>query len=499
MKILDAIDDPEVFGTYFQRDSWAAWKVFLAVLFGLRLTPAQQATYRACTGRSEMPAALVSEAWLVCGRRSGKSFTLALIAVFLACFKDWRPYLGPGERGTIMVIAADRKQARTIMRYVKGLLHGVPMLARTIEAERTESIDLQNRITIEVHTASFRTVRGYTIVAALLDELAFWRSEDSANPDVEVIHALRPAMATVPGAMLLCASSPYARRGALWNAYDRHFGRDGDPILVWQAPTRTMNPSVPQSVVDEALADDESHARAEYLAEFRTDVEAFLTREAVQAVVSRNVRERPPLTALRYFAFTDPSGGAHDSFTLGIAHRENDKVVLDCIRETRPPFSPESVVGEFAATLRSYRISTVQGDRYAGDWPREQFRKRGITYLPATKPKSDLYLALLPGINSGQVDLLENDKLLAQLIGLERRTARSGKDSIDHAPGAHDDVANVVAGVVHAILSEAARVPEICVGPVSGEIIRADGLGGRAAVDHFPKPWEQTEKESARC
>ena len=74
----------------------------------------------------------------------------------------------------------------------------------------------------EVHTASFRSVRGYTVVAAILDEIAFWRSEDSANPDREIVNALRPAMATVPGALLLAMSSPYARRGVVWDAYQRH-------------------------------------------------------------------------------------------------------------------------------------------------------------------------------------------------------------------------------------------------------------------------------------
>ncbi len=164
--------------------------------------------------------------------------------MFLACFKDWRPHLGPGERATVMVIAADRKQARVIMRYVGGLLKSVPMLAQTIEGETAESVDLANRVTIEIHTASFRTTRGYTVVAALCDEIAFWRTEDSASPDTEIIAALRPAMATVPGAMLLCASSPYARRGALWNAYRQHYGQDDAPALVWQAPTRTMNGAV---------------------------------------------------------------------------------------------------------------------------------------------------------------------------------------------------------------------------------------------------------------
>ena len=63
------------------------------------------ATFKACTGRTVAPTVPVSEAWLVVGRRGGKSFALALVAVWLAAFKDWRPYLAPGERATIMIIA----------------------------------------------------------------------------------------------------------------------------------------------------------------------------------------------------------------------------------------------------------------------------------------------------------------------------------------------------------------------------------------------------------
>jgi phage terminase large subunit-like protein len=149
--------------------------------------------------------------------------------------------LAPGERGTLMVIAADRRQARVVFRYVEGLLDEVPMLAALVQSRTREAIHLTNRVTIEVHTASFRAVRGYTLIGAICDEVAYWRAEESANPDVEIINALRPGMATVPGALLLCIGSPYARRGALWEAYRTHYGRDGDPVLVWQADTRSMN------------------------------------------------------------------------------------------------------------------------------------------------------------------------------------------------------------------------------------------------------------------
>ena len=118
--------------------------------------------------------------------------------------------------------------------------------------------------------------------------------------------------------MLLCASSPYARKGALWDAHRKHFGKDGDPVLVWQAGTRRMNPTVPQSWIDERMERDAASAAAEYGAQFRSDVESFINREAVEACVSIGVRERPPVSGTWYKAFVDPSGGSgSDSIVSG--------------------------------------------------------------------------------------------------------------------------------------------------------------------------------------
>ncbi len=447
INIINATADTNLFAKWFaDRETWAAWFAFLAALFALPMTDDQRAIYEQCTGRDTPPTDVASEAWLVCGRRAGKSFILALIAVFLACFFDYRRFLQPGERGTIMVVAADRKQARTIMRYIGGLLRGVPMLKRLIQSETRESFDLNNSITIEVGTASFKSLRGYTIVAALCDEIAFWPSDNSAEPDYEILNALRPAMATIPNAMLLCASSPYARKGALWATHRKYFGKAG-LILVWQAATRTMNATVPQSVIDDAMERDASSAAAEYLAQFRSDIEALLTREAVEACVSPGVRERPFIPRLKYKAFVDPSGGSSDSFTMAIAHREGNGLILDLVRERKPPFSPDAVVEDFSKVLKEYRVSKVTGDRYGGEWVRESFRRHGIAYELSAQPKSDLYRDAVPLVNAKTLDLLDHDRLTNQLIGLERRTARGGKDSIDHAPGGRDDIANVVAGV----------------------------------------------------
>ena len=366
-------------------------------------------------------------------------------------FKDWRPYLQIGERATVAIIAADRKQARVCLRYVKGLLSAAPMLRALITSETRESVNLDNRVTIEVHTASMKTTRGYAICAALLDELAFLPTDEgSAEPDREILTAIRPGMASVPGSMLLCASSPYARRGELWNAFNRYFGKDDAPVLVWQASTRTMNPKIPQSVVDAAMQRDPAAASAEYGAIFRSDLEAFVSREAVQAC-STDIVERPPEPGITYFGFVDPAGGSGgDDMALAIAHYDftRQTVILDALRWFKPAFSPEVVTREFSTTLKRYNINTIVGARYGGEYPREQFSKFHIKYEPSAKSKSDLYVDLLPLINSARIQLLNQPKMLGQLLALERKTARSGRDTIDHPEGPHhDDLINCVAGV----------------------------------------------------
>ena len=84
--------------------------------------------------------------------------------------------------------------------------------------------------------------------------------------------------------------------------------------------------------------------------------------------------ELPRLSTVKSVIFTDPAGGSGgDSYTLGVAHREpNGRVVLDCIREQRPPFSPEETTREFAQVAKAYGVTEVTGDKYAGEWPREQ-------------------------------------------------------------------------------------------------------------------------------
>ena len=181
-------------------------------------------------------------------------------------------------------------------------------------------------------------------------------------------------MATIRDAVLLCLSSPYARKGELYKAHRNHYGKDGD-VLVIQAPTWVLNDTVPQEVIDRAYAEDEASALAEYGAQFRLDVESFVSREAVDKAVVPGRLELPPVRGEHYVGFLDFAGGSGtDSATLAVAHEEERdglKVfTLDAVREVRPPFSPEQVCADFAIVLRSYGIGTATADRWAGAIPR---------------------------------------------------------------------------------------------------------------------------------
>ncbi len=170
--------------------------------------------------------------------------------------------------------------------------------------------------------------------------------------------------------------------------------------------------------------------------------------------------ELPPREGVAYTAFCDPSGGASDSMTLGIAHNEDGVAVLDALREVRPPFSPEQVVEEFVSDLRRFGVTVVHGDKYGAEWVREQFTKKTMVYRHADKSKSDIHNELIPLINSGGARLLDNERLLVQLANLERRVVRGGKSSIDHPRGLHDDLANAAAGALVYAASASFTTPE---------------------------------------
>jgi hypothetical protein len=453
VNIIQAMSDPSLFGkvlrrSFWHKDSWRSWRCFLSSLFGLGLIePGDLEVYQKHTGRIDVQAEPYREAYCVVGRRGGKSLIGAAVACYLAAFVDYSRVLAPGEVGVVMFLAGDRRQARVCMNYCRAFFE-IPLLRRLVRRELKESIELVNNIRVEIHTSDYKSVRGYTVVAAVLDEISFWPHDDSASPDSEVVSALRPAMSTIPSALLLGLSSPYSKRGVLWESYRQHFGKAGAPVLIWQSDSLSMNPTISRRTIENAYLQDPVSAAAEYGGLFRDDISGFLSLELVERCTVAERRELLPVPGVDYRGFVDSSGGVSDSAVLAISHCEGQRAVLDAVREREAPFSPQSATQEFSAMLKRFGLSSVVGDRYSGQWIAQEFARYGIQYVPSERNRSQIYLEALPLFSAQRCELLDLPRLKNQLVNLERRTARGGQDSVDHGVGQHDDVSNAVCGAL---------------------------------------------------
>jgi Phage Terminase len=430
--------------------SWQVWRVVLKSAFGLRLDEEEAKAFAAVAGSRKPPTQRVRELWAIVGRRGGKSRMAAALACYLACFGSHK--LARGEVGQVLVLAASRDQARTVFEYVKGFLDASPILSKEVTNATASEITLRNGVVIAVHSNSFRTVRGRTLLAAIFDEVSFWRDESSALPDLETYRAVMPSLATTNG-MLIGISTPYRKIGLLHQKFRDHFGVDGDDVLVVKGSTKQFNPSLSDKIIATQRQADPTAASSEWDAEFRTDISTFLDDELIDAAVEHGrPLELPPSRALfgaTYKAFADPSGGVGaDSYSLALAHKDGDHFILDLVRGTRGKFDPQQVTQEYAELVKAYGVGSVTGDSYSAQWVVTAWSNTGISYVQSDIAKSQIYRECLPLFTRGLVRLPDHAALLRELRLLERQAHRGGKESIDHPRGGHDDYANAVCGAL---------------------------------------------------
>ncbi len=287
-----------VFADWFAGPTWRPWRTVGKAVFGEPLSDAELEEYRQFTGRTQAPTAPAREVWLVVGRRAGKDWFSAAVVVYLVCYRT--PPLKVGDLGRVMLFAVDMDQAAECYRYICELIDTVPELRAMVRGRSIKlgmlRLDLDNRIQIVVKPADKRRVRGRTVLAVVASEIAFWwDDETNANPATEVLRTLRPSRLGVPGALLLAVSSPYARKGVLWEAHQAHWGKDDDRVLIWKASTMDMRPDTsPEflTFLEEELRADPVAFDAEYRANFRRDVEAYVNRTERRAPFRHAAQDR---------------------------------------------------------------------------------------------------------------------------------------------------------------------------------------------------------------
>jgi hypothetical protein len=236
----------------------------------------------------------------------------------------------------------------------------------------------------------------------------------------------------------------------LYQLHRDYFGKDSDDVLVVAGPSIVFNPTLDSEKIAAARAADPQAAVSEWDGGFRNDRSAFLDDATIDAVIDHErPLELPPRSRTNYFAFADASAGRHDAFTLCIAHRDGERIFADVIRGRKPPFDPASVAHEYALLAREYGCRRITGDHYAPGWVSGAFGAARCEYRYAELTRSELYLEGLPLFTRGLVSIPDQPLLLRELRLLERRTARSGKDTVDHGVGGSDDFANALFGAMN--------------------------------------------------
>ena len=221
---------------------------------------------------------------------------------------------------------------------------------------------MSNRVDIEVHTNSFRGVRGRSLLLAIFDEVAFWGWE-LLKPRFCRRRRHQAGTRPRPGSRLILISSAHKRSGLLYERWKEWYGRNDDVTLVVRGSTTQFNATFDAKIIEQQLAEDRALFGAEYLSEWRDDLATLTSRQLLEAAVDSDVIVRPPQDGIIYFAFDDPSGGAQDSYTLAIAHQDarGENVILDLLYERFSPMNPYEVTTEIAVLLRYYRCTQVTG------------------------------------------------------------------------------------------------------------------------------------------
>jgi hypothetical protein len=447
---IDRALDARLLGkTLSDISTWATWVAILKAAFALELNAEELATFASVSGGRAVPRERVRELWVIAGRRSGKSRIAALIGVYVALFT--KHALAAGERGMVLILAGSQDQAGVVFGYARSFLEASPALKNElIDATRSE-LRLRNGITLAIHSNSFRTVRGRTLCGVVFDEVATWRSDNSAEPDHETYSAVLPALITTKG-MLVAISTGYRRSGLLYQKHKDHYAQNSADVLVLQGGTTQFNRTITEADIAAQRTADPGAAGAEWDGLFRQDVASYLDDARIDdAIDHERPLELPPRPGVQYVMFVDASGGATDgdAYAVAIAHREANVVVLDVVRGTIGKHDPATVTREYATLAREYGVGAVFGDRYAHAWVSTAWGDCGIGYQRVEISKSADYLEALPLFSRRMARLPDHAQLHRELRLLERKTQRGGRDVVDHPRGAHDDHAAVACGALH--------------------------------------------------
>jgi hypothetical protein len=455
--------------------TWRPWLVFLKVLYGLPLDDGEFAFYRQCTQRSEYrpPAGGYREAFVIVGRQSGKSRICGTLAAVTAVAT-------PESGVSALLVAQDQRAAlRVLGGYAREPFRLVPSFCAEVHSETAERVELRSGASLDILPCRPAAVRGLRASIVCVDEASHYSASDGRDVAREMLIACRATVLTTGGRVVVL-TSPYAASGPVYDAHKAHFARSNSDVLVWQASSRTMNPTLGQADLDRMRAQDPAAAIAEIDGRFLGGISNAFADDVLDAC-TRPGGDLLPAPGKRYRGGTDRSAGRNDAAVDVVAHPEPDgRIVVDAIRTWPSPHNPQEITKLSAEFFKSWGVREISGDRYAGEWPAVEFAKHDICYKVAEHSTSDLLLRLIPLANSKRLELPRDAQLLKEFRQLERRRGSGGKDHVEARRGCHDDIPAGVAQAVCAALPGLGLTPQQTAGIARG--LEWSARQGRPAI-----------------
>lgn len=466
--IIQFVTDPAFLGLEIS----PAQETLLRAIYGLPLADQEQdRIWGLCAERPYLVGHQYPEASVLSGARGGKDSRIAApIVIYEALWGGHAEHRAKGETIMIPLIAQDAKASQIAFNYIKAYLTENPVLAAEVRDVLAEQIVLTNGVVVRCFPCTRTTTRGYSIPVAVLDELAFYRLEGSANSDAEIQAAVRRGMIAFSGtSRLIKISTPYMSDGVMFEDHRRAFGQPDPDVLAWRAPSQSMNPAIRQERLDQEERLDPIRFKREYLAEFIEGLAAFLPRHLIERAVVKGREALDPRPEVRYVVAVDASQGGADAFTCSVAHAEGTgadlRVVQDYCegRAARGDSTVdlEAVVQHYGEVAQRYGQRKVYGDRLTtarhGGWIVEAFGRHGITYVVdhvvgpdralTHLTASDAYVAVEHLFTEGKIELLDHEVQTKEWGQLEKRALPGGDTKVTHPRDDkyHDDHANATA------------------------------------------------------
>ena len=451
--VLQKLDIIE-FATQYLNISFAkrpAQEVLLRAQYGLDMTDAQKEIYKQLTdGRDYEPGTEQAEGEWVLGRRSGKSWLVAVISLYESICRAniHRRHIGENQIAYAVLVATKLQQCIEIVQsYCEQILVN-SILSHWIEESIQGKLLLTNNMCIQSFPCNSMAGRGYPVYLLVLDEVGHFYTE-GVRADKTVFEALHPGTAQFPNAKTLLISSPMGKAGLFFEWYDEGFDVPGR--LTVQAETKIINPEIPIEFLEKERKRDPDNYAREFGAEFCESVEGYFVSclEKLEACFQL-AEDYPVQRGNIYYAAIDQSGLAgRDRFALSITHRDySGKIIVDVLRSwfTR---DLDIIMAEIKQVCVLYGVHTVSIDNYAKGFVQTALEKIGlIVTIRELLPL--LYINFKTLVLSGSVLLPANPALRKGLIQTQGFIGKSNRLGIGHprdADGHGDEADAVVASV----------------------------------------------------